>query len=243
MARKVRTWRCPCCKVSWSRYKGDDRPPFKCHVCHVRLVAGRVYTAQKRCKHVRANNEVTTFNQKMRSKPRTSAQRVLNPSKEVRAAWSAVRKAKTKPAIMRRAEIFLGLLLEETTRRPSDDMWTTRKKLSEAGSVTIVRHWATWGAPKLIARDDMPKNLYGQFSRGFAGASAKNEIIINVKHVYPDPTMLPRENLRSTIVHEILHVLDANADIETAGHDRYWDMRMKRMYELFPPTDFGRRTT
>jgi len=163
---------------------------------------------------------------------------VLSPSPEVRRLWSEVRRAKTRPAIIRRSQRFLDALLEQTRDGVGPDgqtRWTKKMRIRD-GRVEVRRHsGGRTGVPEI--RDDsakMGESLLGQYRSSLLEGSY--EVRLNSRVLSPT-------ELRATVVHEILHVLDAEASVDHDFHGRLWKRRLGRMFDLFPPTPFGVRMT
>jgi hypothetical protein len=243
-SRRLRLWVCRCCGRCWKRKKIDERGPggLVCVYCNLRTEAGRTYPHSRKCKHERAHEKVSKWKRSKWSVPRMQSGRKLSLTPEIRRAWREVRKAKTRPNLLRKTEMFIELLLAHAQDTVGPDgkvvRWQRSLKLSRDGKRVEESKVAGGGFSKLpiSVTDSGPSNRYGIFRRGFS-CGIGIEIHAS-RELHPDAT-----SIRVTLVHEILHALDSLAGLRDSGHDLLWRSRLKRAYELFPPTPLMVRPT
>lgn len=222
---RTRVWYCPCCKWSYRRLKIDRFPPI-CNPCDERGRAGFGYKQPHNCRHHRARAVIRAWEVRVGSKVRTQAQRVYRPSAKVRRLWRAIRSAKTRPAIERRAQGWLDAMLAETRDGDYDAGRMTKHPYIDrrTGRIAWMRHvGGPTGTPK-VERVDLGGGLMGDFRRSWV----HNRYGIRLAH------RLKPDELRETLVHEALHVLDSEADLTDKGHGSLWRKRLAHMESLFP---------
>jgi hypothetical protein len=243
--RVQRWWRCPCCGGGQHRYlsRPDDAPV--CRLCQADMIRGHGAEPRvRRCVHLREADAQTAAVIRVKARlwttPRTASQRALALTPEVRAAWTAVRRAKTRPALQRRGQRFIEVLLA-TTRdldMSADGGWQTH--IDSSGRVGRMRAVCD-SMPAL--RFEALAASHGIYRRAlFRGV---HEIVLDPQRPEPGRPLL--DSLRDTLVHEVLHLLDAEAMVGGDSHDRYedrpyWDRRLARMLAMFPPSAYGTRS-
>lgn len=220
--RKLRTWICPCCKSSWHRRKSQASGPF-CGTCAQRTVPGRSYPTPVKCTHRRALRKVATFKEIHYTAPRCASGHVLGLTSELRSTWGACRRAKTRPALVRRAALWVAALETESQRRDGYSKWID-------GYGTVRESRTRIGVPKLITAD----SHYGTLG-------TYHWSLMDGKHSITVALDQPLDEVRETLIHEALHFLDQIAGLGASGHDCYWHQRLARMRAMFPVTAWGTR--
>jgi hypothetical protein len=182
---------------------------------------------------------VTRVKDRLWTTPRTASQRSLSLTPTLRAAWTAVRRAKTRPALLRRGQRFIEALLAHTRDldMSAEGGWQTY--VDSSGRVGRMKAPVSF-VPEL--RFEALSACHGIYRRALG--RGVHEIILDPQR--PEPGVPPLDSLRETLVHEVLHLLDAEAMIGGGSHDRhedrpYWERRLARMLALFPPSAYGTR--
>lgn len=237
MMRRLRLWICPCCKRCWTRFKNECRGP-RCHRCGENTRAGRVWPKQRKCCHERATAKYDKWRKSKWSAPRMQSGMKLVVTAELRSTWKQVRRAKTRPSFERRANAFVELLMDHAADTIGDNgepvRWKRELRLSPDKDRVIESKsaggWIVKAPVKLV--DSVGYQTFGIFTHGIGCKSPGIKISLS-KELHPTIT-----EMRATLVHEMLHALDRQAGIGDGSHDHLWRKRLRRMLELFPPTEY-----
>jgi hypothetical protein len=212
------------------RYRTDTYSPM-CMTCSEEFVQGFGYKVPRRCQHVRNRNAIRKFEQRIGARVRTQSQRVFRPSSATKALWREIRAAKTRPAIERRAQAWLDSLLSDT--RDGDfeaGRHTKRVYVGHEGKVVVSSHVSTYHSTPTVERVPLTGGLLGDFRRSF----------IHNRYGVRLASHLAPEELRRTLVHEALHVVDSEADVDDHNHGMLWRKRLAEMERHFSPLARGR---
>lgn len=223
MTRTYRVWFCPCCHLYMRRKRGEDWGWY-CVTCSLESVSGFGHKTYNNCRHRRLKARVNRFNERMESRVRTQRQRAYRPSAAVKAAWREVRRARTRPAIARRGEKWVALMLAETTDATEKDHWT-RRISPRTGQVH--KHRTNWTVPVTVTIDPLDSLTMGTYRAGILHGNPRIRLRAGMTTF----------ETRDTLVHEALHLLDHRASLEDHGHDRRWRARLAQMLKWFPPDE------
>lgn len=227
----TRSWACNCCGRTWARRRSERDAPFECMRCKRRLVAAHTPRERRVCVHDRAVQRFTQWQEKYASVPRTRSGHVFRVTPAMRAAWREVRRAKTKPSIVRRAQTFVDAVLaasRDDVDRSKGVRWRYERRLVKGKLEVHKSSGGFTGTPRVVLSKLMTYE-YGVFRSGFGTHGFRYEIAISAD--VPD-----RDHMRETIVHELLHVLDHDAHIDD-GHGSRWAKRLARMQTLFKSSE------
>lgn len=218
--RVYRSWACPCCRREWTRRLGDTFAP-ECGPCGQTMIAARTPRTARVCKHRREAAAKRARAERVGSKPRTMTGLALRPPREVRRLWLEVRRARTRPAVQRRAQRFLEALLAYS-RDANEATGRWRVIRDQAGRVVGRAQGGGGPIPTIVMRH-MSGGTLGLYRSGFRSGWS----------ITIDPEQ-PLDEVRATIVHEVLHALDHDARLTDAGHDRLWRLRLAALAAMFP---------
>jgi hypothetical protein len=195
--------------------------------------------AEARARRQRARDETRyeAWVDRIALRPMTATHRSLPLTRELRAAWANVRRAKTAPAIARRGQVFVDLIL--ATARDQDrlgpDGWQV-KLVWRDGTLEERRHRGGYRTTPTVSLAPLGRGTLGMFRRGLR--SGYDIRLDPAKATGPDRY----DQLRKTLIHETMHALDAETGVPDAGHDYRWDRRLAVLETMFPPSAYGTRS-
>ena len=220
--KKKRYWVCENCGTIFHRIKNETE---KIH-CGFDMKKTRTMDLGHRIQNKRYQKKklivdrIRNYEEQYCSKIRNGGGQVLKVSRNTKELWRKVSRSKTKPSILKYANLWIKSL-EEDTRKFDDNEKNWAKSISYTnGQVTKSR--GGWSAPTIKYTDNFSQSLHGKFSAGLMLGGCFIEI----------NRSFDLNNIKHTILHEALHYLDSLAKIE-GGHDCYWDIRLKRMEDIF----------
>ncbi len=234
MKLTYRAWRCPCCNSTRRRtLTGLDSIQPYCMTCGRDLVAAHVPSTPRVCRHRRATRQIAAVNERLGRLPRTRSQLALRPPAEVRAAWREVRLAGTRPSLARRGRRFIEALLAYSRDDLDEERAARRYRRTytvKDGRVTVHRQaGGLTDIPKIVV--EKRPGIWGEYRR---------HLLRGVYEINLNPEHATLDDMRETLVHEVLHLLDAEAHVSAGDHGRLWQQRLDRMLRLFPPTSLRR---
>jgi len=219
--RKRRLWVCKQCGRAWFRKRKDDTSTHYC--CGQYAVKGRVFPKRKTSKRERLNAKIQKFNDGYLVKPRTSIGTVLRISRESLRAFKLCMKAKTRPALIRKANLFVESIGKDIhlyqTPKDSDKSWV--KRIDKEGYIHRSKGGMT-GVPIVKMSENDMGYTKGLYTRHFI--MGVHSITLGCKEKIPD--------IKSTLIHETLHFIDANCEMSHRGHDHYWRVRLERFTKM-----------
>lgn len=160
------------------------------------------------------------------TRPRTQSLRVLRPSREVSAAWRAVRAAKRVDSFTRRAQTFVNVLdrhVHDVDRTSGRFPLRLRYARSERNRLIEDRSWTRRGTPNVIVGRCSSLGLYK------SGLGTHSITIRNLGSKRLD-------EMRATLIHEVQHWLDNVVEIDDEAHGRRWGKRLAGLLQIFPPS-------
>lgn len=238
MTRKLRLWVCPCCKCAWSRTKSENY--LLCGRCNKECRAARTWPKRPaRCKCQRLRDQMTDFKDRYWLTPRLAGMMKLRPTRELSKLWRSVRMAKTKQSVVRRAQKFVDALAAHSRQsnyapgsRQVITHWTMSPKLTDDGRFEIRKHAGGWcGAPKVILKQLFA--AHGTFARSLV--HGEYAIYLDPRNTAKNHGAVPLDNLRGTLIHEVLHLVDSLCDVDCEGHNHRWAARLSVMEKMFTP--------
>jgi hypothetical protein len=220
--KKIRVWYCKSCGRWWRRHKKDTDAPHLC--CGKWVVSGRHYPEAKTSRYERHKEKIADFKQKQWTKPRTDIGTVLKISKETKRAFKHTLKAKTKPAFIRRANLFIKEIMKDIQLYNTDkDKGTTFKRmLMNDNTISKSRGGLINSFPIVKLSTYDTGYLKGEYRMAFMRGI--HEIELNRYQSMQD--------LADTLVHETLHYVDNMADIPCDSHGYYWSKRLDRFKSI-----------
>jgi hypothetical protein len=235
--RKDRYWACPCCERRWRRtLTGLNSHPVRCRTCGEDCYRSTTYQHSVDCKHVRVATKVLDYHERLGSHPRRQSGARLAPTREVFHLWADCRKASTRPALERRATKWLQeLQAMANDARIGSTLDAAGITKTREGHVYKRGGQMTYPTIKLRFVLTLP-GAHGIWKKHLLNGVYDIEIADGFA---PDGKRRGLNELRDTIVHEALHMLDDMSGQADAGHDRLWDKRLARMKELFPGAQYG----
>lgn len=222
--KRKRFWYCDKCGRTKRRLKSkSDNFNDALMCCGDYMIKSRTTNKADKIRNRRYNKQsnirkkITNYHDKYCSKVRNMGGTVLKISSETKRLWKQVVKAKTRPYVIKKTQLFIKSI-ENDSKNVDENKWA--KSINDKGIITRSR--GGFSAPIIQLRDDMHNTLHGNFLAGFLIGGC----FININKNFNIT------EIKKTILHETLHYLDSLAQIET-GHNEYWDMRLKWIENKF----------
>jgi hypothetical protein len=226
--RKTRLWVCKKCGRYWHRKRKDKVPRIYC--CGESVSAGRIYPKRRTSKYERTKEKIRKFKDEYEVKPRTNLGTVLRVSKETKKALRECLKMKTKPAFIRKADLFVKSIANDihlyNTSKDKGGLWV--KRINCNGDISKYKGGMT-GMPIVRLSENDMYSTRGLYTTNFM--KGEHSIVINCKE--------PLTEMPNTLVHEVLHFIDANCGMDCDGHGYYWKTRLERFKKMLNCRQIG----
>jgi hypothetical protein len=221
---KQRYWYCKKCGKVERRYKNRNEQP-DCKICGEFMESSRTTKKANKIRAKYLNNKnklrikIRDFKERYYNEVRDMGGRKLRVSKETKKLWKDVNKAKTKPNLIRKGQIWLESLKKDLKNVPKSAF---AKRILEDGRIEGVRHG--WETPELKLMG-IGGSLKGRFRCGLRIGGAFIEL-------YGDN---PIQEIKKTLLHEALHYIDDCSETPSY-HDCYFYTRLDKLNKMFNKT-------
>jgi len=164
----------------------------------------------------------------------------LRPSDRTRELWSAVRKARRKSTLFRRAQAWLESLAEDVTKQRTEDTIQHRMKHGITYERDIQKGGYKRTAPRLV---EVPDSECFETKGSYVGPFPV--VQKTVARYCPRDRCIEiatrnhtLKEIRETLLHETLHwlrLMDAVGDPDELHASTRWRERLRELEETFPP--------
>jgi hypothetical protein len=175
------------------------------------------------------------FNTTYYPKIRNTAGEILVISKLTKQIWKHIKKCKTIPTFIKYGNEFLKSIEQDSRNIRNKEHWA--KRIDTNGIIHESRGGRIAPTIVITKHTTYKQNgkVYGKFGsynwKGLAHAINNSNSPTHCIEISKDRKL---EEMKKTFIHETLHYLDTLSETPDNNHDKYWDMRLKKLELLFP---------